>query len=67
MTAPWENTEGDEPGKWLPKSDWQPVPDSWPEYLAGPEYWSNQGDGDLTERFPPKDEEGDDAFPGEEE
>ena len=37
------------------------VDDSWPEHLAGPEYWGGKGDGDLTEKYPPDgadDEEG---------
>jgi hypothetical protein len=32
--------------------------DDWPETLAGPEYWGGKGDGDLREKYPPKNELG---------
>lgn len=59
---PWADSEGDEPGAWDAASG-REYADAWPENLAGPEYWSNMGDGDLSERFPPK--EGDDGPSGE--
>ena len=31
--------------------------EEWPEHLAGPEYWSGNGEEDIRKRYPPKDED----------
>ena len=53
---PWETPE-DEPEETTEAWRGDVHFEDWPEQLAGPEYWSGNGETDIRKQYPPKDEE----------
>ena len=59
---PWESPDEDEPEDTTEAWRGDVHLDDWPEQLAGPEYWSGNGEeGDLRKRYPPKDTDGEEG------